>query len=656
MSDNAIAPDPDITFEDDPEETTSVILIKRSGPVKKSKTIPGGQSEGGKDRSVWEGANVLAPPLPPEGLLRLYGVSDSLRQNVDAMARNVDAFGWTPEPVIDLYSDDTVEEVRTALYLSRVRGESAPDLPDDAEVENAIKEWRQLARIEKSRMKLFFDQVCVETSFVELRQRTTIDREVIGWGAWEVIRDDRGRVVRFKHVPAHTLRLRKLGAPVEVEEQRRSSAVTFETIKVSRRFRVIAQLDNDRGGDKVIDREGREWKGAAAGAVRYFREFGDPRFVSSRTGEVYESEEQARQDDNEGDDVTQANEILLFPIYFPGTPYGQPRWHGQIPTVKGGRLAADNVVDYLENSAIPRGLLLVSDGKLGKSSVQDIKSYFGSVKGQAENRLAVIQAETPRDRAFEGGGRVQIQWVSLRDAQRDDATFSGYRDECKRSIGEAFRLPPILRGDTRNFNRATAQAAMDFAEEQVFAPERRSFDYIVNTRILPLLGIRFWAFRSRGPNKLDPTSLAKTVEILGKLGVLVPAELRPVAEQLLGFDLLRGPGAWQNLPLSLVQQGFVPPGAEQPGTTPGEQPGDDRLNLPEPVSTEPAAEEPAPAEVEEPEQLEARKLADAARLVLKHASKLRGGDLDAVIEEIERTRFVDAEAEAAALYDDNGEE
>jgi len=552
----------------------------------------GGESQSDSDpKSAWTTIGAIPPPLDPVGLLNLFAVSDALRQNVDAMARNVDGFGWIAEPTIDLEADDSADNVMTALYLERLAHweaggdpiESAPEMPTADEVAATIKEWRAIARIEKARLRLWIEQSCFESSFVELRTRTRVDLEVVGWGVWEVIRDLRGRPIRFKHIPAHTVRAKRLGPVVEVEELRLASPVHFERVRVRRRFRGYAQLDPE-----------------LAIHARHFRELGDPRIVSSKTGVAYDSVEALREHDPT--DVP-ANEVLVFGRYYPGSVYGQPVWHGQIPMVKGSRLAADHTVDYLENSAIPRGLLLVADGRVSKTSVQELKNYFAAIKGNAENRLAVVQAEAPRDRAFEAHGRVQMQFVSLREAQRDDATFQRYTEQVKQSVGEAFRLPPILRGDTRTFNRATADAALAYAEEQVFAPERLGFDWIMNRRILPALGIRFWRFKSRGPTTSDPEVLAKVSDVFGRLGVVVPAELRGVAEQALGVDLLRSPGAWQQLPLSLVQAGFVPPGgaaaavppagasspAEQDvGSVEGrtdEAGPPDRLAIPEPLPT-----------------------------------------------------------------------
>ena len=45
---------------------------------------------------------------------------------------------------------------------------------------------------------------------------------------------------------------------------------------------------------------------------------------------------------------------------------------------------------------------------------------------------------------------------------------------------------------------------MTFAEMQVFEPERQEFDFIINRKILSMLGVRFWRYVSLAPVLRDP--------------------------------------------------------------------------------------------------------------------------------------------------------
>jgi len=589
MKEHTMAPvdETDEDYLDDLEEREAtakgqgvdVILVPIS---KRASELQSGQADAeSQEQDIWGDQDILPTVYSPLGLIWLYRNASSLRQNIEAMAHNVDGFGWKPKAVFDFESEDVRQQIATALYLHEYAQwelacadaneekkdlPASPTMPSKDEVEVAFASWKQESAIEKERLMLAMENACFESSFSELRTKTTTDKETIGWGVWEIIRlgGTRGVPKRFIHVRAETIRLRPLMAPKLVEEFVPTSRCSYMTVKVWRRFRTYVQIETD---------------GTENGDVRFFREFGDPGIYSSRSGMPYKSMDDLRK--AEGEDAAPANELLIFSGYFPGSAYGAPRFHGVIPEIKGAWLAAQHVVDYLENSAIPRGMLLINDGRLNKKSVGEVKNFFGTAKGRAENRIAVIQAETPRDRAFEPGGRVKMEFVDLTNAQREDAEFMQYDQRVDDKVGESFRQPPIMRGRTKDFNRATADAAMQFTEEQVYRPERQTFDWTVNTKLLRAMGIRFWLFASKSPVKQDPEILVKIIEILLKYGVVVPAEVRSTAEQMLGVDLLRIAGDWQYLPLALIQQGFTAP-KQTPLTVPSD---------PNPASSQGDAEE-----------------------------------------------------------------
>lgn len=516
--------------------------------------IEDGQAKPEKQNATWGGATVVDPKYQPEVLLRLYDTSDTLRQCVDAITQNVHGHGWVPESTIDLDADDAMEQVATAMYLERCAdSEDEPPMPTKEEVEGKLREWKAQAKRERARLKLFFHACCFESSFTDLRLRMAVDQEVYGWGAWEVVRKN-GKPIRLLYVPAGTLRLTSLQEPsVTVEANYPVSPAMWRTVKVERRFRFIVQVDE-------------------LGHAVYFKEYGDPRVVSASSGQVYETEEALKAKER---DARAANEILFFDNPFPGTPYGNIRWHGLIPNVIGNRLAQDLNTEFLEDSAIPRGLLLVSDGRLSESAQRKLQTFFDKHRGKAHNRIAVIEASTPREQSIlEGAGSVKMEYVSLREAQREDVTFAKYQDQNSDKVGESFRLPPLLRGKTKDFNRATAQAAVEYAEDQVCQPQRERFDSVMNRCLLPDLGIHFWRFASRGPVKHDPEVMGKVTEIFLKYGVVTPSEMRPIAERLIGIDLMAAAGEWQRLPLQMVLAGHTPPQPTEPSSVQEDETGE----------------------------------------------------------------------------------
>jgi capsid portal protein len=536
-------------------EVVVVDLEKSSDPFER--TIAGSQAEDAKaeEASRWGNTRVVEPLYPKGGLLDLVRNSSSLPSNVAAMANNVDGFGWLAEPALDFDDEGIREQVAVSLYLdaySRWEEQDAatrgpePTIPDGAEVTDTIKQWKQEASVEKARMLQHFNGACFESSFVDLRRQTTTDKEDMGEGAWEVVRarDPEGPPRRYIKLDSSMLGYTVESWEVESDEWYWTSPVTYRKVPVVRRFRLIVQA------------------GANGLPARYFREYGDPRIISNKTGEAYDTVEDLKaavEDGGEEEGAQPAHEILMWPLYFPGQVGGVVRWHGAIHEVRGQNTAASENVDDLENSSIPRGILAVSEGRVGKKGAQKIRDIMKASAGRAKNRMAVLNVSTPRNRQFmPGSSGVKVEFIDLTGAQREDAMFAKYSRTASLTIGQQFRQPPIVRGDTQDFNRATATASLRYTDEQVYQPERNSFDHTINRRILPELGIRFWRFKSKGPVRQDPETTAKIAEILLKQGVVVPAELRPWAERTMGIDLVRTAGAWQQLPLALIAQGWTP--------------------------------------------------------------------------------------------------
>jgi hypothetical protein len=123
----------------------------------------------------------------------------------------------------------------------------------------------------------------------------------------------------------------------------------------------------------------------------------------------------------------------------------------------------------------------------------------------------------------------------------------------------AFRLPRMLRGDIRDFNRSTADAAIEFAEQQVFKPERDEFDFMMNRKVLPTLGIRFWKFRSNAVEGHTATELGTLLSQLGTVGFITPAEGRDLMEKIFNRPFQKIDAPWVRQPLALTTAGIVPP-------------------------------------------------------------------------------------------------
>jgi PBSX family phage portal protein len=500
---------------------------------------PASRGGGEEHASAFATAGALAPPYDPEAMCLLVEHSNSLRQNVDAYATNIDGFGFRFDPIIDFEAEDAHDKVRDTLMLERVAAHEAGTLPSGAEVtpstdeSNArFDELRRHSRIERARLEAFFDFACFDHSFVDLRRRTRQDLEVTGNAFWEVLRDGKGDLARFVYVPSYTVRLLPLDRdPVEVKERVRVSPVTFDTVSARRRLRRYVQI---QGPERA-----------------FFKSFGDPRVISRNTGAVFPDVATLKAADATDGPAT---ELLHFAIHSPRSPYGVPRWVGTLLSVLGSRQMEEVNYLYFENKSVPPMALLVSGGRLSEASVPRIERFIEeNLKGKANfHKILILEADGS---GTGDGGRAKIELRPLTDAQQQDALFQVYDERNIDKVGGAFRLPRMLRGESKDFNRATAESALRFAEDQVFQPERDEFDFLMNRKVLADMGIRFWRFRSQTPVTRDPERMTEMVERLVRVGVLTPEEGRVLAGDIFNREFRKIGDDWTKRPITLTLAG-----------------------------------------------------------------------------------------------------
>jgi len=501
---------------------------------------PASRPAGEDTAAAFTSAGALVPPYDPETLCLLVEHSNSLRQNVDAYATNIDGNGYRFDAVIDFDAEDARSKVADAITLERLAARDAGTLPGGVgltptadEVSSRFADLRQLARVERARLDAFFDFACFDHSFVDLRRRTRQDLEVTGNAFWEVLRDGKGDLARLVYVPSYTVRLLPLDREaVDVRERVRVSPVSFDTVSARRRMRRYVQVQSTE--------------------CVYFKSFGDPRVVSRSTGRVFNdiaALKAAKSDDGP------ATELLHFAIHSPRSPYGVPRWVGTLLSVLGSRQMEEVNFLYFENKSVPPMALLVSGGRISEASVPRIERFIEeNLKGKANfHKILILEA----DGAGTGdGGRAKIELRPLTDAQQQDALFQVYDERNIDKVGSAFRLPRLLRGESKDFNRATAESALRFAEDQVFPPERDEFDFLMNRKLLADMGIRFWRFRSQTPVTRDPERMTEMVERLVRVGVLTPEEGRLLAGDIFNREFRKIGDDWTKRPITLTLAGI----------------------------------------------------------------------------------------------------
>ncbi len=510
-----------------------------------------------RQSSVFTSAGAILPVYDPNILALIFENSSTLRQCVDAYVTNIDSFGHHYVPFIDLASADADKLIADAMRAERLaslkNGSAAKNIdqllqantePTPSEIAERKKALEIEMRAERAELENFFENCTTDQPFAGpegLRGLTRQDIEILGYGYWEVLRNQLREIANFNRLEGRTMRLMPMGLdPVQVEIPVRVSALKYETKQVMKRFRLYVQVMENT--ERLV----------------YFKEFGDPRIVDSQTGKIYANQADADKDYasmTNGEKFRPATEVLQFKITSSRSPYGVPRWIGTLLSVLGNRQAEEVNFLYFENRSVPPLAVLVSGGCLNKQTTKTLEDYISNqIKGKRNfHKILILEAEGP------GGdgntGRMKIELKPLTDAQQKDGLFQAYDERNADKVGQAFRLPRLLRGDVRDFNRSTAEASVDFAEIQVFGPIRQQFDWIINKMILPALGIRYHHFRSNGPTIRDPEQLAKMVEAFVTASILTPGEGRELARGVFNreFEAIKEP--WTNQPIAITVAG-----------------------------------------------------------------------------------------------------
>ncbi|MEW4368618.1 phage portal protein [Paenibacillus kandeliae] len=230
------------------------------------------------------------------------------------------------------------------------------------------------------------------------------------------------------------------------------------------------------------------------------------------------------------------NQIIPLRLGQDGT-YGEPRWFGHAPGILGSREAEELNVNYFSNGRMLSMLLTVINGELTPESIEALKTIKGSSSQSGILYLKAKGQKTggPIDEKIE---KVEIKVDKLNDLLQEDALFLEYGKEKKADILSAFRLPPILVGMSSDYNRATAESALQFAEEQIFQPYRKwIMDEIFNKRIFPALGIFRVQAVLRGAKIVDPDERRQLLDFIAVNGIMLVRHLIPIAEDVLGTTI-----------------------------------------------------------------------------------------------------------------------
>lgn len=461
--------------------------------------------------SVIGGFGPIVPPVSFNHLARLVQNSNTLRQCIESYVVNIETYGHSLE------------------YIGEEGGEQRPEV-----------------QAEKVMLESFLSLCSPDSSLKEIRERSRWDLETIGQRFFEISRDLAGRIVMFDHLPGVTMRrtVRDSVATQVTVEAPNPADPTKTIVKTAlRNFCRYVQISYT---NQVYNRT-------------YFKEFGDPRSIDPKTGEI-----------NDALPIEdQATEVLMLSLYTPGQIYGLPRWIGQLPSILGSRESEMVNLNFFRENAIPAMAVLISGGALTQESFEVIDAYINALKGKAAmNRILVLEAsgDDTSGTTDHSVSAPRIDMKPMISERQQDGLFKDYDAANQQKIRSSFRLPPIYAGRAEDYTRASAFASMVTAEQQIFGPERQNFDDLMNNKILRTYGPKFWRYKSGGVPLADPDSLSTMLTTLDSTGALTPNAVIKIANKILDIDIKPVTEVWGDYPFAAVMQ-YVVAGQQVEGLT-----------------------------------------------------------------------------------------
>ncbi len=438
--------------------------------------------------------SLIAPPYDPFKLYRIVESSAMLGSCIETMIDNVHGFGYELQ------------------YLGN---------KENSKNEDVLRE--------RENLNDFFKQVNETQSVIQLKKEIGRDYETTGDGYIEVVCYPDGEISTLYRADSRYIRpqvKQDKEVPIEINFIRDGKIRKTTIYKRFRRFGMITSTKLDK--------------------IRWFKEYGDPRKMCAITGK-YEDELEKKEEIQE-----EASEIIH--LKQGNDTYGIPRWVGVSSTVLGVRNADYINYDLFENQAIPPLAILVSGGKLTKESVQDIIEVLEGRKGiENFHKIALLEAESgDGGELTDKATGTKIDFKPL--PQQNDILFAKYIETSEKRIRSKFRLPPLFTGSAEEFSRSTSDSSKLIAEEQVFRPERNTFDEKFNFTIMEGLHAKNWSFRTTGPRLIEGTELIDAIGKFSRAGALTINSAIKMMNRVLDLDMPIFEESWGDYPAAIVMQ------------------------------------------------------------------------------------------------------
>lgn len=515
---------------------------------------------------------------PPFDLLTLAVMPENnteLAPAIDAMAVNVESFGWRLEPRVPV-TEKTDEGIIETLAQERVAAEN------------------------------FFENCCAEgETLEELREKLRKDLEATGNAYVEFVETPGTRELDgLNHLPSWTMRISRMDEEstpyVEKQVRKQVRLVEMEPAAPDRPglgdtpdltppgeaeppaaadrpdLEQAAEISNAEGRtvlkrrleeqvsyelkEVIRFKKFRRYVQISEKRTTWFKELGDPRLICSKSGSVVGKDLLLKEDRDakvmprftlDGDAIVLRTGTVGYPvawaanpvrhrrIYSTRSPYGLPRYTGHLFCIFGSRAAEEINFTTFKNNNVPSLAISVSNGKLDDESLERIEEFVEASIQSDDNysKFLLLEAE-PVMEGMRDPGAMKIEITPLTREQHSDALFVNYQNNNDDRVRRAWRFPPIFVGKSEDFTGKTIDASRKLADEQVFQPERNKVDgFYTKDVLIRYLDVVWSVFKSLSPNVTENADLVRLMAQGEKTGGLTPRIARALIGRVVNEDL-----------------------------------------------------------------------------------------------------------------------
>lgn len=330
--------------------------------------------------------------------------------------------------------------------------------------EDKLKRARNKLEIHKEELHSQLDNFNEEDTFTETLIKVWRDYEVTGNGYIEIGRKKDGTIGYVGHIPAQTIRIRS----------KRDGFVQMSGFKVQ----FFANF-----GDGVDKESGR------------------PKPITNPLG------------------GGRPNEVIHIKKYSPTSGYyGVPDIIAAKNAIAGNEFAARFNLDYFENKAIPRHLIILKGAKLGATAESALLQFFETnLKGQNHRTLYIPLPGDTED------NKVSLDIEPI-EAGIQDSSFNNYRKANLADILMVHRVPISKISIAEGASLAVARDADKTFKEQVCAPEQDILEKKLNRMVHELTDA--FEIDLNEMTLTDADTQSKIDERMVKAGIWLPNEPR----------------------------------------------------------------------------------------------------------------------------------